>query len=212
MPTYITSRDLKDAFPNLDEFDNANVEYLSIYNLDKKNIYDIGFSIGVIHHLKFPKKAVKNLFNSLKPGGKLILWVYAKEGNEKKLLLIKSFRALTVKLPLRLTKLLAKVLSYILWLFLKIYYQSAYFKLIKTFSLRHLESIIFDQLIPSISNYWSKNEVLGLVKDLNVKNVEIYHTNEMSWTLESMIIHLSPINNIQPKILILLSKSGISVA
>ena len=176
-------RTVEVAKSNLVKFDNVKLDYLSIYDLDIDNEYDIAFSIGVIHHLKFPDKAIKNLFKSLKPGGKLILWVYAKEGNEKKLMLIKPLRVLTVNLPLGFTKFISKILSYILWLLLKVYSRSPYFKLMKTFSLIHLESIIFDQLIPSIANYWSKEDALNLVKGLKVKSVDIYHTNKMSWTL-----------------------------
>ena len=56
--------------------------------------FDIAFSIGVIHHLKDPKIAVENLFNSLKEGGTLIIWVYAKEGNENYIRLLKTLRFL----------------------------------------------------------------------------------------------------------------------
>ena len=58
------------------------MEFLSIYDLNMSDTFDIAFSIGVIHHLKDPKMAMENLFNSLKEGGILIIWVYAKEGNE----------------------------------------------------------------------------------------------------------------------------------
>tara|TARA_B100001250_G_scaffold337807_1_gene304709 strand:- start:1783 stop:2565 length:783 start_codon:yes stop_codon:yes gene_type:complete len=171
------------AKKNLINFKNAKIKYLSIYDLQIRNKYDIVFSIGVIHHLKFPHKAVKNLYNALKPEGTLILWVYAREGNQKKLIVINLLRFITKKLPIYLKKIISKILSYILWISLKIYSSSPYFKLMKTFSLRHLESIILDQLIPVIANYWTKDEVLGLIKNLKFHNVEIHHTNKMSWTL-----------------------------
>jgi 2-polyprenyl-3-methyl-5-hydroxy-6-metoxy-1,4-benzoquinol methylase len=176
-------RTIKVAKNNLQQFKNVDIKYLSIYDLDINSKYEIAFSIGVIHHLKHPAKAVEKLYKSLKKDGKLIIWVYAKEGNEMKLIFLRPIRYFTTKLPLGLTKLISKLITYAVWLFLRIYSRSPYLKLMKTFSFRHTESIIFDQLIPKIANYWTKNEVLDLLDGLKVRNIEIYHTNEMSWTL-----------------------------
>jgi SAM-dependent methyltransferase len=39
------------------------------------------FSIGVVHHTDDPDATVANLARHVRPGGRLILWVYADEGN-----------------------------------------------------------------------------------------------------------------------------------
>jgi SAM-dependent methyltransferase len=43
--------------------------------------FDIVYSIGVVHHTQDPEKTVCNLARLVKPGGKLVLWVYGHEGN-----------------------------------------------------------------------------------------------------------------------------------
>lgn len=171
------------AKKNLQNFKNAEVKFLSIYDLSMPNTFDIAFSIGVIHHLQDPKKAMKNLFNSLKQGGKLIIWVYAKEGNENYIRLLNILRLFTKRLPLIIVKILAKAFSIFLWIILRVFASNDYLKMIRKFSLKHLEAIIFDQLFPSIANYWTKEEVIALINTLKIKSYELNHTNNYSWTL-----------------------------
>ncbi len=176
-------RTINVAKKNLQSFKNAEIKFLSIYDLNMPETFDIAFSIGVIHHLQNPKKAIKNLFESLKEDGTLIIWVYAKEGNENYIKLLNLLRFFTKRLPLSIVKLIAKTLSIFLWIFLKIIANNDYLKMIRKFSLKHLEAIIFDQLFPSIANYWTKEEVIELINPLNIKSYDLTHTNNYSWTL-----------------------------
>ena len=61
----------------------TNVTFLEadISEMDLERQFDIVFSLGVIHHTDNPDKAVANLKQHLKGGGRLIFWVYSKEGN-----------------------------------------------------------------------------------------------------------------------------------
>jgi len=59
-----------------------------------------------------------------------------------------------------------------------------YLKQLSNFKFWHIHSIVFDQLIPKVANYWTKQEVLNLFKDFNnLKNIEIYSVNNNSWTI-----------------------------
>ena len=64
--------------------DASNVEFVEadIAVMDLGKQFDIVFSIGVIHHTDDPDRTVANLTKHVKPGGKLVVWVYSKEGNE----------------------------------------------------------------------------------------------------------------------------------
>lgn len=52
---------------------------IATMSLDRQ--FDVVFSIGVVHHTDDPDKTVENMKRHVKPGGKLIVWVYSKEGN-----------------------------------------------------------------------------------------------------------------------------------
>ena len=51
------------------------------------NEIDYFFSIGVIHHIPEAEIVCKKIYESLKPKGKFIVWLYGKEGNELYLLI-----------------------------------------------------------------------------------------------------------------------------
>lgn len=60
---------------------NARFVEADIAAMDLKEKFDVVFSIGVIHHTDDPEKTFDNLKRHVKPGGKLIIWVYSEEGN-----------------------------------------------------------------------------------------------------------------------------------
>lgn len=172
------------ARENLKEFANAQVQLLSIYDLAKTNEFDVAMSIGVVHHLAHPKKAVQNLARSLKNGGRLILWVYAREGNERYLLFVNPLRRfVTSRLPPGACRALAGLLAAVLRVYIALPQKSEYLRFLRTVPFRQLTAIVFDQLLPTIANYWTKQEVLDLVAGLPLEVESLSHTQGMSWTL-----------------------------
>ena len=177
-------RTVEVAQENLKRFENCTVAYKSIYDLEFENEFDIVFCIGVLHHLQNPRQAIENLVRATKTNGTVIFWVYAYEGNERYLKWVNPIRkAITSRLPLSITRIIAKLLTVLLKVWLVFPQRKPYFKLLKKMSFRHIESIVFDQLLPSIANYWKKEEVLQLVSNLPLANIQLQHTNGMSWTV-----------------------------
>jgi SAM-dependent methyltransferase len=172
------------ARENLSSFPNCAVVCRSIYDLDGRTQYDVVFSIGVIHHLRDPRRAVENLINAVKPGGTLLLWVYAYEGNEAYLRWVNPIRnRLTSRMPPSLVRALAKVLTCLLKLYILLPHRQEYLLLLRGRSFRHLEAMVFDQLLPNVSNYWRREEILSLVAGLPVRVAHLTHTHGISWTL-----------------------------
>ncbi|MCL5070647.1 MAG: class I SAM-dependent methyltransferase [Actinobacteria bacterium] len=175
---------VKVAKKNLSEFKNAKICYQSIYGIKYRDYFDIAFSIGVVHHLQYPQKAITNLINSVKKNGTILIWVYGKEGNKWLVGIINLLRHFTSRLPLQVVDVLSYLVTSFLWIYLKIIKQAhPYFKQISKFDFWHLRSIVFDQLIPQIANYWSKDEVLAFFKDKRLKNIKIFRINDNSWTV-----------------------------
>ncbi len=176
-------RTIKSANSNLKSFKNFKVEYKNIYNLNYKTKFDFVFSMGVIHHLKYPELAIKNLIKALKKDGTLLIWVYGYEGNEWIVKYINPIRkSITSKLPISMTHKISYLFSIPLYLYIKLFkHKHQYFNQLKQFKFNHIHSIVFDQLLPEITNYWTRKEAKNLLKDL--KDVKIYRINNNSWTV-----------------------------
>jgi 2-polyprenyl-3-methyl-5-hydroxy-6-metoxy-1,4-benzoquinol methylase len=177
-------RTVEVARENLNRFQNCTIDFQSIYDINFENQFDIVICIGVLHHLSEPNKALENLVRAIKFEGTLILWVYAYEGNERYLKWINPIRtAITSRLPLPITRFIAKLLTILLKIWLWFPQRKPYFQLLQKMSFRHIESIVFDQLLPTIAYYWKKNEILSMVTKLPLKNIQLKHTNNLSWTV-----------------------------
>jgi len=169
---------------NLSGSANATVLERSIYEIDFKDEFDIAFSIGVIHHLADPKLAVSRLVDSVRSGGKVLIWVYGKEGYKWVKDFINVLRKVTSKMPLGLLRWLTYPFSLIFYLYIKcIPHRHPYLKLLRPASFWHLHSIVFDQLLPEIANYWTAEESKALFDGLAVEEVTAYECNGGSWTV-----------------------------
>lgn len=182
-------RSVARARETLKEFSTASVIFKSIYEIDWKDEFDIAFSIGVIHHLKDPKLAVRNLVNALRPGGRLLIWVYGYEGNEWIVRYVDPARIhVTSKLPLAVVHFLSYFCSVPLYVFVKTCRgPSDYLRQLSTFNFWHVHSIVFDQLIPDVANYWKKEEVKALVDGLSLEEVNVSPPpNNSGWILTAI--------------------------
>ena len=65
----LDERSLERARHNLESFPGMEVRKASIYDLESSEEVDIAFSIGVIHHLEEPDKALSRMVRATKPGG-----------------------------------------------------------------------------------------------------------------------------------------------
>ncbi|MFI5345084.1 MAG: class I SAM-dependent methyltransferase [Elusimicrobiota bacterium] len=63
------------------EFSNVDFLEADIATLKLAERFDVVLSIGVIHHTDDPDATVKNLIRHAKPGGRVVFWVYSREGN-----------------------------------------------------------------------------------------------------------------------------------
>ena len=162
----------------------TRVERFSLYDLPHQQHFDLCFSIGVIHHLEHPRLAVEKLLQTLRPGGKLVVWLYGYEGNELYLRFFRPLHPLLRRLPPALVHTLAYLASAPLFLGLKLpVAKSEYLDLVRHFPFRHLHKIVFDQLLPDIAHYYRRHEVEALFAGLDWAKLEIHHNRGYSWTV-----------------------------
>ena len=172
------------AEKNLSKFKNVSVSFKSVYTITYSNEFDIVLCIGVLHHLKDPQRAIHNLIRAVKKGGVFVAWVYGREGNERMLHILLPLRAITSRLPTRFlyyASIIPALIFYSVLKFLKP--QHPYYTLLSQFRFWHVHSIIFDQMLPDVAKYWTRNEVKILFADDRIKKCTIHQTNNNSWTV-----------------------------
>lgn len=173
------------AKTNLKKFKNAHVFFGSIYEIPYKNKFDIAFSIGVIHHLSNPKEAVSELVKATKRGGLVLIWVYGIDQNKLLVGVINSLRFVTKLLPPKIVRIIAWPCAIFVVLFSKANPTGhPYFKQLKTFKFKHVHSIVFDQLLPTVADYYTKSRARELLAGNRfLEDVQIYRVNQNSWTV-----------------------------
>jgi SAM-dependent methyltransferase len=179
----IDDRSLAAARQTLAVFPTVEVRKCSAYQLPWTSRFDIAFSIGVIHHLEFPEKALKAMLNAAKPGGQVAMWAYGRENNGWLLWALNPARKLLFSwMPISWVHFLSLFPAALLWLLLRCGLQQIeYFRLLRTFSFPHLRSIVFDQMLPRVANYWCKDEVEALMYNAGLQDVQLESVNEISW-------------------------------
>jgi 2-polyprenyl-3-methyl-5-hydroxy-6-metoxy-1,4-benzoquinol methylase len=151
--------------------------------------YDIVYSFGVIHHIPEPDPVMKRVFQVLRPGGRVVIWLYGRENNGLYLAFVQTLRAITVRVShdtldkisalmvpmVRLYSRLAKILP----LPLRGYMESVIDKL-DNYTVKH---VIYDQLNPHYAKYYRRHEAIDLLERAGFINVQVYHREKYSWTV-----------------------------
>jgi SAM-dependent methyltransferase len=162
----------------------VEVRYESAYDITEVAAFDVAFSIGVIHHLDDPAKALSRMVRATKSGGHVMIWVYGRENNGW---IVHFFgpmrRAVFSRLPLKIVYFLSLFPTAMLWLALRLgLSHTEYFRLLQRFSFSHLRAVVFDQMIPRIANYWPRETVERLMRDAGLTEVKLVWVNEISWS------------------------------
>lgn len=182
-----------DAFPvlqrNLEAFGNR-VECIRATgeHLPTGRVLHLVTSIGVLHHIPDPAPVARAAFDALAPGGRLLVWLYGREGNRAYLALTQPLRALTTRLPHAPVLALARLLTVLLvpyialcrrlplplrGYFVDVFGRMAYDK---------RELIVYDQLRPAYAKYYTRQEAVDLLERAGFVDVRVHHRHGYSWT------------------------------
>jgi SAM-dependent methyltransferase len=180
----VDDRSLAAAKRLLGRFADIRIEKRSAYDIRCEDEFDLVFSIGVIHHLRYPERALASMVKATKPGGRVLIWVYGYENNRWLVFLLDPLRrALFSRLPIAFLHHLALYPTAILWLLLRLDFGNvAYFGFLRRVSFQHLRSIVFDQMLPKIAHYWPRGTVERMMREQGLRDVRLIWVNEVSWS------------------------------
>lgn len=158
-------------------------------SLPPRGDIDLVVSFGVLDHITNPILTIKAAYKALKPGGKMLIWVYGYEGNQLYLSVFVPLRYITKRLPHDILAFICKLLCFAAELYgfmgrflplpLRSYFLNHFLKL--THDKRELT--IYDQLRPTYAKYYRKQEAIKLLSTAGFINVEVYHRHGYSWTV-----------------------------
>jgi SAM-dependent methyltransferase len=180
----VDQRSLASARRTLESFPTVTVRDLSIYDIEPSSSFDIAFSIGVLHHLEQPLAAVRAMVRAVRPGGRVLIWVYGRENNGWIVWGLDPLRKLFFsRMPIALVHHLSLYPTVLLWLFLRWGGGTSieYFRFLRGLTFRHVRSIVFDQMLPKIAHYWRRSEVEQLMRDAGLADIQLSWVNDISW-------------------------------
>jgi SAM-dependent methyltransferase len=150
---------------------------------------DLVISYGVIQFIPDPGPTLRAAREALRPGGRLVIWVYGREGLGPYLLAVRALRGVTTRLPHSLLSALCSALNLgldayiplcrILPLPLRSYALGTLARLER--SQRKL--VIYDQLNPSYVRFYTGDEIRAAVAAAGFSDVRLHHRRGYSWTV-----------------------------
>ncbi len=155
-----------------------------------KDDFDLILSIGVLHHIPDPTPVVGAAYDALRPGGRMLAWLYGHEGSRAYQSIFVPVRLITRNLPVTANEMLAWFLYPIVLgyaavtrrlpsLPLSDYLSSVYMR----FSPAERRLVILDQINPRWAKYYTREEAEALFSDAGFKDVQLHHRHGYSWTI-----------------------------
>jgi SAM-dependent methyltransferase len=150
---------------------------------------DLVVSIGVIHHIPDPDPVLSAAYAALKPGGRVLLWLYGREGNELYLSIFEPVRAVTRRLPHFLLVPLAHALNFVAAIYLSLArvmplpMRAYVVNIFGRFDRQTRYLAVYDQLNPSYAKYYARAEAIDLLSRAGFIDVQAFHRHGYSWTV-----------------------------
>ncbi|MEK7181980.1 MAG: methyltransferase domain-containing protein [Patescibacteria group bacterium] len=181
------------AYEMTKDIPNICIVQADIYAMPFKNVFDLSYSIGVLHHLPKPKQGFSRLPATLVSGGNMLIWVYNRRNNARALYFYEPLRSLLKKLPKPLLFKLCYIPGFAIHLI------NMVTVLLKTVGLKKLADKVpfsyyanfpfnmklndaFDVLATPKSNYYFKEEIEQWFADANLSNVHAFEHPEAGIT------------------------------
>ena len=183
------------AFAHTRDLPNAHVVIGDLLKPPVQPIFDLAFSVGVLHHLPDPAAGFVSLASTVREGGRVAFWVYGKEGNEWITRYVNPIRTnFTSRLPAGLLRVACLLPSLFLWGVIRAFYRPRangkgpsklpygdYFASMHSYPFDEIHANVFDQLVTPVAYYLRGDEVRSwLASGFRGKSVRSHRG--YSWT------------------------------
>lgn len=189
------------AFENTRRLPNAHVVLGDLTHPPVRPVFDLAFSVGVLHHLPQPEVGARAIASVVRDGGRMVVWVYGRENNEWIVKFVDPLRkAITSKVPYAALRTLSAIPAAAMWGAIKLLYKPGpdgqgpkrlpygqYFSALHAFPYREIELIVFDQLVTPVAYYLRKEEVEAWFTERRFEDVALRWHNQMSWTATATV-------------------------
>jgi SAM-dependent methyltransferase len=183
------------AFAHTRQFPNAHVIIGDLLNPPVRPVFDLAFSVGVLHHLPDPAAGFASLASRVRDGGRVAFWVYGHEGNEWITQYVDPVRkALTSRLPAWMLRVLCIPPALFLWAVIKVFYRPGadgkgpanlpygdYFAAQYHYPFDEIHANVFDQLVTPVAYYLREDEVRPWLAS-GFRDAQIRSHRGYSWT------------------------------
>jgi SAM-dependent methyltransferase len=145
-------------------------------------------AIGVIQFIPDPAPTLRAARAALRPGGRIVVWVYSSEGNRSYHAVMRVLRAVTPHLPHALLDALSGVLTALLDVytffcrFLPLPLRDYLVNVLSKCSWQKRKYTIYDQLNPSYVRYYTRAELVALLEGCGFEDVRVHDRRGYSWT------------------------------
>lgn len=181
------------AYEMTKDIPNACIVQADIYHMPFENIFDLSYSIGVLHHLPKPEEGFLRLPKTLKEGGNMLIWVYNRRGNARALYFYEPLRTFLKKLPKPLLFKLCYLpggMVHLINLTAKLFRKIGFSKLAESFPFSYYEHFpfnmklndAFDVLATPRSNYYYREQIEEWFEHASLKDIRAFEHKEAGIT------------------------------
>lgn len=170
----------------------TNVEVLDgdLATMDLGRTFDVVMSIGVLHHTDDPAASFRNIARHCRPGGRVAVWVYSREGNFWNRTLVEWVRRTVLhRLPRAAVWRLSQVLTALLYVPISTIYRLPlrflpfweYFQNWRRLPFSRNALNVFDKLNAPQTHFLSRGEVASWFPPEEFRDVHISPYVGVSW-------------------------------
>jgi 2-polyprenyl-3-methyl-5-hydroxy-6-metoxy-1,4-benzoquinol methylase len=152
--------------------------------------FDVVYSIGVLQHTADPDKGFANLVRHVRPGGRIIAWVYSVEGNWVARFLVEPVRKVFLRfLPRKLLWFFSWVITLQALVFMHTLYRLPlrflpmyeYLARSRTLTVRKVAGNVFDKLNAPHTDFVSRERIEGWLRRDDLTQVQLSPHLGVSW-------------------------------